>query len=66
VDQQLTYDSVCRYVGRLYLANQQELERLQAVYETRVKQLEEEAKAERERRERAERDAAEATRLVRQ
>lgn len=41
-DTQLTYDSVCLHVGRLYLTQQQAFDRQQASFEVYAKQLNDE------------------------
>jgi len=41
-DTQITYDTICTYVGRLYLTQQQAFDRQQASFEVYAKQLNDE------------------------
>jgi hypothetical protein len=65
LDQELTFDAACRYVGRLYLSGQQDIDRVQAVYEARLKTLEAQLEAERTKRRESEQLAIDLKRQLR-
>jgi len=59
MDQAFLFDDVCRYVGRLFLTNQREFERQDAINAAQRKQLEEELAALKKRTVELERKVAE-------
>lgn len=65
MEQPITFDVVCRHVGRLYLNTQQEIDRLHTGYEARIRQLEEEVKTAQSQRIEAEREASDLGRELR-